>query len=111
MSTNLHSAAWLGLTDEDISRITDSGTTASVLADISLIIRVVVDTFEGNERKARRWFDVENPLLGGVAPREIIQVGRTSLLKRAVASFLAEQGRSLPVQDDTQGQAGVELEP
>ncbi|MGD1105123.1 MAG: hypothetical protein ABSA59_24020 [Terriglobia bacterium] len=40
------------------------------------------------------WFKTPNPLLGNIAPREMIRVGRFSKLHRFISNALAENERS-----------------
>ena len=55
-------------------------------------LAVVGQHFE-DAQKAQLWFKVPNPLLGGVAPREMIRVGRFNKLFRFIMTALGENER------------------
>ncbi len=56
----------------------------------AVIINLVAGFFDGNRDKTHLWFTVPNPLLGGVNPRQMIRLGRSSKLFRLVNQALAE---------------------
>ncbi len=57
---------------------------------IRRIVVLVLTFFEGREGKADLWFRTENPLLGGIAPDKMIEMGREDKLLRFVEGQLAE---------------------
>jgi len=46
------------------------------------LLVLVMEFFEGNETKARLWFETKNPLLGGISPNDMIKAGRYDKLLR-----------------------------
>jgi hypothetical protein len=54
---------------------------------------LVLKFFKGDRRKASLWFSTANPLLGGISPAKMIQVGRYDKLLRWVKTQLAENER------------------
>ena len=44
----------------------------------------VVDYFKGDVGKATLWFNTSNPLLGGVSPLEMINIGREIRLQKFI---------------------------
>ncbi len=57
---------------------------------------LVLDFFQGDQAKARRWFRTENPLLGMIRPRFMIQIGREGKLL-AVIKHQLEGNSPTPV--------------
>ncbi|MBI4081562.1 MAG: DUF2384 domain-containing protein [Candidatus Lambdaproteobacteria bacterium] len=55
----------------------------------AMLIEQVAKFFEGDEDKTMLWFRTENPMLGGLKPREMIQFGRADKLKRIIADAVA----------------------
>ena len=46
--------------------------------------------FYGSSKKANKWLEVPNPLLGNVSPKDMIRVGRLDKLIKFVETELAE---------------------
>jgi len=46
------------------------------LSEIANIANLVGDYFQGDARKVGLWFQLANPLLGNIAPRDLIRVGQ-----------------------------------
>ena len=59
-------------------------------SDIEALRKKIVDFFDGNEEKATLWFHSRNPMLGNVAPNEMIALGRTDRLIKMAEQFLAD---------------------
>jgi len=49
----------------------------------------VVGFFKGNVKRAALWFRTRNPLLGDIAPRDMIRFGRFANLRHFVMDALA----------------------
>ena len=62
---------------------------AERLAQIANIVNRVVALFDGDVQKAALWFQTRNPLLGEVAPRDMLRMNRFNRLAKYVAE--AEQ--------------------
>ncbi len=54
------------------------------LADIVNCIEHVDEYFEGNHTKTKTWFLVKNPMLGEIAPRALIRIGRVQKLLKMI---------------------------
>jgi len=54
------------------------------LEQIANIITLVAEYFEGNPRKTALWFRTSNPMLGGIAPRDMIRYGRYKRLMKFI---------------------------
>lgn len=66
------------------------------LRQVGATCNLVAELLDDDVAKAELWFMTENPMLGNVAPREMIQRGRFSRLHRFVAQ--AAQDRVLAAQ-------------
>lgn len=53
---------------------------------------MVVDFFVGDEEKANDWFDLPNPLLGGLTPNEMIETGQVEKLHKFILTQIEENG-------------------
>lgn len=60
------------------------------LEEIANVIGLVAQFFEGDAIKTALWFKTKNPLLGQIAPRDMIRFGRYDRLLRFVLEALAE---------------------
>lgn len=98
----------LDLTDDDLARIA-SVPLESRSPDVALPERVrarleevgncmnlIVQVFDGDVDKAVVWFKTRNPLLGDVAPRDMIRLGRYEGLRKFIASAMVEGRTSHP---------------
>lgn len=67
------------------------------LRQVANISNLVAEEFGGDIPKTVLWFTTANPLLGNVAPRDMIRVGRYAKLEQFVLSALGRRpaGRSL----------------
>jgi hypothetical protein len=54
------------------------------------IRRLVLEFFQGDEKKAALWFRSPNPLLGGIVPEKMLVLGREGRLLRFVQDQLAD---------------------
>lgn len=52
----------------------------------------LVYEFFGNVEKAKLWMSAENPLLGGIAPMKMVQLGRGWRLVEWIKTAIAENG-------------------
>lgn len=59
------------------------------IREIDDIIDMVADYFDGDLEKIKLWFDIENPLLGGMSPRDMIIYGRHLKLRKFVLSAIS----------------------
>lgn len=66
------------------------------LEEIGSVVNLVAGIFDGDAAKTVLWFKSVNPLLGEVAPRDMIRLGRYDKLRKFIVSAIAEQTRSLP---------------
>lgn len=93
---------WLSLKKSDVSRITDVAQ-ASVrwdsampeimrdrLEEIAVVINSVAQVFDGDLAKTALWFRTRNPMLGDVAPRDMIRLGRFDRLRRFIINAMTE---------------------
>jgi len=91
-------AEWLALGTEDLARLADvpHGDAAAVpvrkhLIEVAAMCNLVAEIFDGDIEKAKAWFKAVNPLLGDVAPRDMVRLGRVERLRIFIGSSL--QGR------------------
>src|SRR5882762_10287207 len=49
---------------------------ATRLREIANIANLVAEFFAGDEQKVGLWFEIANPMLGNVSPRDMIRIGR-----------------------------------
>jgi hypothetical protein len=59
------------------------------LIEIGVIVEMVAEFFEGDIRKTHLWFITQNPLLGHIAPRDMVRYGRYKKLLKFVNDSLA----------------------
>ena len=59
----------------------------------AVALALVAQYFKDGQ-KTVLWFKTPNPLLGNIAPRDMIRVGRFSKLHRFIANALADNKRS-----------------
>lgn len=59
----------------------------------AILLNLVADHFHGDARKTALWFTTPNPLLGNVAPREMIRFGRFRKLFKFVTNAIIENRR------------------
>lgn len=96
-------ASTLGLQKEDVSRIAkvsvksvryDDKIPSEVLErmeEIGQTINLVASAFAGDVDKTVTWFRTANPLLGDIAPRDMIRFGRYDRLRRFIINAMAER--------------------
>lgn len=62
------------------------------MKEISVICELVAEYFKGDAIKTSLWFQIKNPALGDVSPRDMIRYGRYKKLlkyiRHALAGFL-----------------------
>jgi len=56
----------------------------------AVVLNLVAQFFEGDGEKTNLWFTMPNPLLGGVAPRDMLRVGRFRRLYQFIIDALSE---------------------
>jgi len=56
-------------------------------------INLVAGFFKGDQEKTILWFFMQNPLLGGISPRDMIRVGRFKKLLNFIQTALDENHR------------------
>lgn len=54
--------------------------------EIACIASLVAEYFNGDANKVALWFDLANPMLGNISPRNLIRAGR----QQAVLNFVME---------------------
>lgn len=59
------------------------------LREIANVCELVAEHFDGDKEKTLRWFQVKNPLLGGVSPKDMISFGRYRKLINFIQTTLA----------------------
>lgn len=90
-------AEWLALGTEDLARLADAAhSDAAVpvrkdLIELAAMCNLVAEIFDGDIEKAKAWFKAVNPLLGDVAPRDMIRLGRFERLRMFIGSSLQGQ--------------------
>lgn len=62
---------------------------AQHLQEIAIICELVAGYFNGDIQKTALWFQVKNPALGGISPRDMIRFGRYQKLEKFVQNALA----------------------
>ncbi len=70
--------------DEDIPK-----ELARRLQEIAVICELVAGYFNGDVKKTALWFQIKNPALGGITPRDMIRFGRYQKLEKFVRNALA----------------------
>lgn len=95
-------AQFLHFNKEDISKATglsrnsiryDDSMTPELkerITEWAILFNLVAGFFKGDEAKTQQWFITINPLLGNVAPRDMIRFGRFKKLFKFVMNALAE---------------------
>lgn len=58
------------------------------------LFNLVAGYFKGDVRKTALWFQVSNPLLGDLSPRDMIRIGRYKKLYSFVMNSLSENRRA-----------------
>jgi hypothetical protein len=59
------------------------------LQEIGVICELVAEHFKGDIRKTVLWFQIKNPALGNISPRDMIRYGRYQKLVKFVQNALA----------------------
>ena len=59
------------------------------LEEISITINMVARVFNGDPEKTALWFRARNPLLGDVAPRDMIRLGRYERLRKYIIGAMS----------------------
>src|SRR5271155_4017287 len=59
---------------------------AERLREIANIANLVAEFFSGDAQKVGLWFEIANPMLGNVSPRDMIRIGRYKRLLNFVVS-------------------------
>lgn len=57
------------------------------------LVNLVAEFFDGDAGKTVLWFTLPNPMLGNVAPRDMIRFGRYNRLKKFIENALSENRR------------------
>jgi hypothetical protein len=96
---------FLGLSNADVSHIAgvskksvryDDGVPKEMLErleQIGNVCNLVAHFFAGDAAKTALWFKTRNPMLGDIAPRDMIRFGRYDKLRRFIIGALADQSR------------------
>lgn len=91
-------AEWLELSSTEVSRLVDFPSGAACyddaipapmrdrLIEVAATCNLVADIFVGDLEKARKWFRAPNSMLGDVAPRDMIRLGRFDRLRKFILS-------------------------
>lgn len=59
------------------------------LEEIGITINMVAKVFNGDPEKTAVWFRARNPLLGDVAPRDMIRLGRFERLRKYIIGAMS----------------------
>ena len=59
----------------------------------AILVNLVAEHFKGDVHKTALWFTASNPLLGNMAPRDMIRVGRYKKLFKFIFNVLSENKR------------------
>jgi hypothetical protein len=70
------------------------------LEEIANICALVAEYFEGDVAKTALWFRTRNPLLGDIAPRDMIRFGRYGKLRQFVMDALNENAPTQVTTDE-----------
>lgn len=62
---------------------------AERLQEIAIICELVAGYFNGDVQKTALWFQVKNPALGDISPRDMIRLGRYEKLEKFIRNALA----------------------
>jgi uncharacterized protein (DUF2384 family) len=60
------------------------------LEEIASTINTVANIFNGDINKTITWFKTNNPMLGGVSPRDMIRFGKYEKLRKFIISSIEE---------------------
>lgn len=60
------------------------------LEEIGAVANMVADIFDGDAAKTALWFRTKNPMLGDIAPRDMVRLGRYDRLRRFIVSAIQE---------------------
>jgi hypothetical protein len=63
------------------------------MKDLIKVKELVVEFFNGDDKKVDAWFATENALLGGWSPQEMIYLGRQEKLLKFIQTSLDENKR------------------
>ena len=70
---------------------------AEHLRELANIANLVADYFDGDVQKVGLWFELQNPMLGNISPRNMIRRGRHKrLLKFVLDAREAENAAPVP---------------
>lgn len=61
-----------------------------LLEEIGQTINLVAQAFDGDVQKTVTWFKLRNPMLGDIAPRDMIRLGRYERLRKLIFTALTE---------------------
>ena len=59
----------------------------------AMLLNLVAEHFQGDGKKTHLWFTLRNPMLGNIAPRDLIRFGRFAKLHKFIWSALEENKR------------------
>lgn len=96
-------AEWMDLSKSEVSKIA-SVAKASVrydedapkavidrLEEIANIANIVAGIFDGDVVKAALWFRTKNPMLGDIAPRDMVRLGRYDRLRKFIVTAIVDR--------------------
>jgi len=69
---------------------------AERLREIANIANLVAEFFAGDAQKVGLWFEIANPMLGNVSPRDMIRIGRYKRLLNFVVSAREAEAATPP---------------
>jgi len=64
---------------------------AERLREIANIANLVAEFFQGDVQKVGLWFEIANPMLGNISPRDMIRIGRYKRLLNFVVDARAAE--------------------
>lgn len=60
------------------------------LRELATLFNLVAQFFEGDATKTALWFQIPNPMLGDISPRDMIRFGRYKKLLKFILNALSE---------------------
>src|ERR1700736_2826987 len=83
---------------------------AERLRELASIANLVAEYFDGDVQKVGLWFELQNPMLGNISPRNMIRAGRYKRLLNFVLDS-REAENAIPRQESAAGHARKKSSP
>lgn len=85
-----HALEFLRLSATELSQVA----AGESLEQITSTFDLAAQAFDGDAEKTALWFRTKNPMLGDIAPRDMIRLGRFDRLRRFIVGAIAERAPS-----------------